>query len=247
MADKIPALLVLLFSCAVSLGVLFVLLASHWNKRSQAVKPPSAPPVAPFFSPQFSTNPVPRRPFSWLTVRSSNPLQVQTALSLRNPTPCSWAEGLLGEHLFISPPISGWVLVTGADLPDPGEDIDVCYRFLMQLSRKLGRVQFFQADPVLNRHAWVSLQRGRVLRAYAWAGATLWNQGKTTPAEIRLGLHCLDYGEGADASSWEMPELAANVDRVPLLAAAWSLDPATVDGRRVAQVRGVAGEFSRRY
>jgi len=38
-----------------------------------------------------------------------------------------------------------------------------------------------------------------------------------------------------------------NVEKVPLLAARWSLDPAAIDERLLAHARGVAGEPSHRF
>jgi len=151
-------------------------------------------------------------------------------LRLHQPTPCSWEEGLIEareDKLFISPSISGWVVVVGSGLPGPFEDVDKCFRFLLRLSRKLGQVQFFSASRVLNQHAWVLMERGRVYRAYAWGGETLWNQGQLTAAEKELDLRCFDYGSEQDLFSLK-EELAANAERVGQLAARWSLDPAAV-------------------
>ena len=41
--------------------------------------------------------------------------------------------------------------------------------------------------------------------------------------------------------------ITTNVDKVPLLAARWSLDPACIDERLLDQERGIAGEPLRRY
>ena len=63
-------------------------------------------------------------------------------------------------------------------------------------------------------------------RAYAWAGETVWNQGVRTGAEIELSMKCFGYGEHPATGSWAAVEwMAANVAKVPLLAARWSLDP----------------------
>src|SRR5215467_13300116 len=111
------------------------------------------------------------RPGRWLAIKSHNLRTVQSALGLHNPKPCSWLEGLAAdEKLFIAPPVKGWILVIGSGLPDPSEDVDVCFRFLLDISRKLGQVQFFSASPILHHHAWVRADRGHVQRAYAWAG-----------------------------------------------------------------------------
>jgi hypothetical protein len=83
------------------------------------------------------------------------------------------------------------------------------------------------------------------VRAYAWAGETLWSQGLRTPAEKELGLKCFDYAESPDGAPWVRRELvAANADKVPLLAARWSLDPAQVDEGFLAEEQGIAGEPS---
>lgn len=184
-----------------------------------------------------------RRPSRWLAIRTRDMHAVQLALGLNNPRPCSWTEGLFAsQKLFIAPPVHGWTFVFGAGLPIPDEDVDVFYRFLRELSRKLGHVQFFQADSILQHHTWAQLESGRVIRAYAWAGTTLWNQGVKTKAEIALGMNCFNYGETAGGDDWSVADhLIANVEKVPLLAQRWSFDPAEIDGRMLAQQQGIVG------
>src|SRR5688572_4064761 len=85
------------------------------------------------------------RPSRWLAVKCSNLNKVQAALKLHNPTPCPLSEGfsrLAERKLFISPPIKGWVLVVGNSLPDPVEDIDKLYHFLMRVADQVGSVQY---------------------------------------------------------------------------------------------------------
>jgi hypothetical protein len=190
-----------------------------------------------------------RRPSCWLAVRSRDVTAVQLALDIHNPQPCSWTEGLAGEaKLFIAPPLGGWILVMGAGLPHPAEDVDACFRFVVESSRRLGEAQFFAADPMLDHHAWVKAQCGRVVRAYAWAGQTLWNEGEPTPAERQLALKCFGYADDDGEPGYDRSAaMAANVDRVPALAARWSLDPGAIDDRFFEANRGVAGEPARRY
>ena len=150
--------------------------------------------------------------------------------------------------LFIAPPVRGWILVTGSGVPDPSEDVDACFRMLLHLSRKLGQVQFFSASRILNHHAWVRMESGRVVRAYAWAGTTLWQQGERTLAERELGLECRDYNEPAERDDFfHTDAIVPNAEKVPLLAARWSLDPGGIDERFLEDECGVAGEPSRRY
>ena len=188
-------------------------------------------------------------PTRWLAIRSTEPEAVQRAVGLADPTPCSLADGLTAtsEHaLFISPPIRGWIIVTGTRLPDPAEDVDECFLWLRNLSERLGEVQFFGANRALSIHAWARLLSGEVFRAYAWAGSTIWNQGEMTRAERDLGMRCPGYGEDdVDGLLCPGDDPMSNTDKVPLLAARWSIDPARIDTDRQWPRPGMAGDFSR--
>ena len=176
----------------------------------------------------------PQRPSTWLAIRSATPERVRDSLGLSRFAPCSWAEGMMGEHeIFISPRVNGWVIVTGLAIPTPDNDVDECFRFLVSLSRKLGHVQFFHAQKSHCHHAWARLDDGYVTRAYAWADETVWNQGVKTVPENELGLKCFDYGEPCPRNI-----AARNTEKVARLAARWNFDPAAVDERTV----GLAGE-----
>ena len=243
-----PVLLLFLFSISLSIGTAIIVLVvrrarqrkSDWNscKTSVDESNSAAEPGCCF-----------RRPGYWLAIKSRSVLAVQSALGLSNAKPCSWTDGLLGdEKLFIAPPVKGWILVMGSGLPDPSEDVDKCFRFLLDLSRRLGQVQFFSCSRVVQHHAWIRVDSGKVLRAYAWGGRTLWRQGAITSAEQELNLVTFDYQEAPERSPFAQPDvLCANTEKVPLLAARWSLDPARVDESWMQAVSGVAGEPSRQY
>ena len=242
-------MLLLLFGVAFGIGVAIVLMALHWNRRASslpvATTSSEGDAVATFRGYQLLA----RRPTSWLAIRSHNPDQVLDALALSDPTPCSWNDGMVGENsLFIAPPVRGWVLVVGTAVPDPADDVDACFRFLRELSRKLGEVQFFCANRVLHHHAWARVETGRVIRAYAWAGETLWNQGVKTALEINLGLETFGYGEEVPSTHWGTSDFfASNVEKIPRLAARWSLDPAEIAVRLPPDAQGIAGRPSVRY
>jgi len=188
-------------------------------------------------------------PPRWLAIQVNNPRLVQAVLGLHKPVACSWQDGLTlaqTQKLFITPCLNGWVLVMGSHLPDPADDVDQCFHLLQRLSRRLGRVQFFSANPLLKQHAWACAHQGRIERAYAWAGRTLWNQGCQTPGEAELGMVCYDYGTtSAGLHRVHADPIARNTDRVPLLAARWSVDPSAVDPRVLQEAHGIVGELSR--
>jgi hypothetical protein len=247
--ELIAALLLVVLGIAFGVGVTCLLVVVHFLKRGRLVNRPRLRHAALLARERRVHTTMFNVPSRWLAVRSGNPQLVQAALGLNNPTPCSWEEGLTAAHehkLFISPPIGGWVLVMGSNLPEPGDDVDRCFRFLMDLSRKLGQVQFFSLNRAVNHHAWVQAEFGTVRRAYAWAGRTLWNQGALTRAEIELGLKCHPYGEGEQRVDFGRPDPAAlNTERLPLLAARWSLDPTSIDARVLRENQGIAGQLSR--
>ena len=185
-------------------------------------------------------------PGRWLAVRSQNPHAIQSALGVQHARECSWSDALARSfepRLFISPPVNGWIVVMGCDLPDPADDIDECFKFLAGLSQKLGEVQFFSRNRAVAHHGWARLNNGKVLRAYAWAGETLWNQGPLTAAERDLKMRCLAYTEGSDVLGYgEREQLSNNTERVVRLAAAWSLDPTSVGGPEL-ESKGIAGDL----
>lgn len=187
------------------------------------------------------------QPCRWLAIRGDSVSSVQAALHLRHVVQCSWEVGLVEAHedkLFISAPISGWIIVVGSSLPDPSEDVDRCYLFLTGLSRQLGQVQFFSANRVLNHHAWVLLERGHITRGYAWADETVWNQGPMTSPERDLEMRCFDYGSEVHFAHREV--LAANVEKVTQLAARWSVDPSAISESNWRGATGIVGEFKKK-
>ena len=178
--NSIPLVLLAVLGFVLGSGTMALLwmLALHRQTRAMGFPPRPVEPFPPF---QLAFAP---RPASWLAIRSPDRKAVQAALGLDHFAPCSWAGGMTGGHgFFIGPPVNGWIIVTGSGLPNPDSDADECFRFLTELSRKLGHVQFFQAERVLHHHAWVRVENGVVKRAYAWAGETVWNQGAKTADE----------------------------------------------------------------
>ena len=246
--DFIPVMLLALFAVAVASGTTVVLIARHCQRKLRRELAVVEAPLE--WTPDNDSAPVfLQRPVSWLAIRGRNVQAAQAALKLHNPIPCTWREGLIsGEKLFIAPPLKGWILIIGWGLPEPDDDVDVCFRFLLEMSRKLGRLQFFHAHRALGHHAWVRAEAGRIVRAYAWAGKTLWNQGAKTSAEQELGMKCFPYFESPEPTVFGQTDLlAANTEKVPLLAEKWSLDPGGIDERLFAHTCGIAGEPSRLY
>jgi len=247
--DIIAALLILVLGMALGIGLICFLLVLHYMRTGRLGTRQGAWAALPETVDRRLHHSIFSAPSRWLAVKSGNPYVIQAALGLHKPTPCSWEEGLSAAQerkLFISPAINGWVLVIGSHLPDPSDDIDHCFRFLSELSRKVGQVQFFSVNRAVNHHAWVQLQHGQVQRAYAWAGKTIWNQGRKSTAEMELGLRCYDYTQGPERTQFGQNDpLHHNTERVCLLARRWSVDPSALDARRLKESPGITGEISR--
>lgn len=234
MNDVSALMLLALQGLALGIGFLILgwMLATHRRERlrSGKLEPQTLLP---------RPNRQPARPTCWLAIRSVAPADVQAALGVQRARPCSWAEGLSGGHdFFISPRVNGWVIVAGMGLPNPTDDVDATFLFLTALSKQLGHVQYFYASRLMHHHAWARLDEGCVTRAYAWAGEPVWNQGTETLPEIEVEMKLFGYGD----HSATILDAENNFEKVPQLAARWSLDPAAVrlDSRQPAI--GVAGE-----
>ena len=235
--DFIPLLLLAMEGLALGIGFMILgwMLAVHRrNRRGQQ----NLSPTLDFFPFQPATV---RRPTCWVAVRAASPEAVKSALGLNRFEPCSWTEGLQGGHdFFISPRVHGWVIVTGLGVPNPTDDVDATFLFLTALSRQLGHVQYFYASRLLHHHAWARLDDGCVTRAYAWAGETVWNQGTETLPEIEADVKLFGYGEHAAT----ILDAEMNFEKVPQLAARWSLDPAEVKMHSLRSSTGIAGKIA---
>jgi hypothetical protein len=207
--DAQTLMLLMVQLLAVVLGCLFLLWIIFLQRRNRAAERIGQADSEIFPPPAALL----LRPNAWVAVRSLEAEAVRAALKNK-------------DGFFTSPRVNGWVIVTGPGLPNPSEDVDACHLFLTALSRELGHVQFFYMEKFSAHHAWARMDDGCVTRAYAWAGETIWNQGVKTLAEGGLGLNCPGYGEDGGTESWARREkAAANVEKIPRLAARWSLDP----------------------
>ena len=168
-------------------------------------------------------------PVRWIAIHSSHAVRLAEWLGPSAVFGMPWSEALARSRerrFFVSPPVDGWTLVIGSSVPDPAQNVDSVYIFLRRLSAVFGEVHYYGADRVLGFHGWARVDRDVVTRAYAWAGETLWNEGRMSIEERELGLRCRTYGEEADAVRFpEMPPEFQNVERVVLLARRWSIDP----------------------
>jgi hypothetical protein len=161
---------------------------------------------------------------AWLAVRDGDPEAILAALGLRDLGTVRWRDGIDLAHLTddrvaVTPPLDGWTLAVGRHLMMRRPDV-------AELSAKLQtEVQFFATHRVTESHRWQRAAGGLLIRAFGYVGrtgeVTTWF-GDPDPAERDAGLPA-SYDD-------ETTVLVAEQD-VLKVAAAWSLDPATLGGR----------------
>jgi hypothetical protein len=142
---------------------------------------------------------------SWFAVKATGPAAVLDALEFKEAVPANWASGLAAAYwdgesreywAFVSPPLTGWVLVASSSLPYPTNEThhDIGRRFDVLFSRLMQRfddVQFFGSHRVSDFVAWARAVKGKPMRIFAWSGsdgAVLANIGEQTLDEAKLGL-----------------------------------------------------------
>ncbi|GAA1404116.1 hypothetical protein ACFQZ4_50930 [Catellatospora coxensis] len=169
---------------------------------------------------------------SWIAVRDGAAAEVATALGLGQVVPMSWDEGTdraYDQGVYVSAPVSGWVLAHGRDLGLDGDHADFLPR-LADLSRALGEVCFFGTHRVSEYHAWALCRDGHVRRAYCIGDGQVHQfHGPVSEIEQALGVGTMPFPDDPGAlgdSEWSAWWAAApSEDHVMLVAGAWSLNP----------------------
>jgi hypothetical protein len=161
-------------------------------------------------------------------------------LGLKDLRPVPWQKGLDDAYdrgrWLLTPPVDGWVLAVGGDLPSRLERAGFL-DWLAGLSRTLGGVDYYCTHRVVEVHAWARAEDGKLLRAFGYVGErgeTLFDAGPLTPQEEPLRAERLRWidpltpGEEQGRYEWW-----PNEETVLALAAAWSVDPRELDEREL--------------
>jgi hypothetical protein len=170
---------------------------------------------------------------AWLAIRDGDADEVFAALGAVPVKEVGWRPGLdrsyVNDDLLVATPrLPGahghaWLLVTGRWLLLREERVDA-----VALSERLDtEVQYFATDRVNEYHRWTRAVKGIHLRSFAHLGQTgetlVW-LGDVTEAERDVGLPA-----NPPATEDEFEILVAEKD-VMRVAAAWSIDPTSLDG-----------------
>jgi hypothetical protein len=148
---------------------------------------------------------------SWFALKASDPASVLDALEISDATPSNWECGLAAVYsrvsdesdprIFVSPPVSGWVLAVSTSWAYPvaieaesqseyqhgiGSRFDVLF---LRVMMKFDDVQFFGSHRVSGFVTWARALKGKPVRIFAYAdGDVFTNVGEQTPEEAKLGF-----------------------------------------------------------
>jgi hypothetical protein len=212
--------------------------------------------------PNLST--APHRPVSfgykicWLAVRTENGAAVGDALGLFDRRPTNWETGIAaayaydlesegaGVPVFITPPVDGWTLAVGWNLPFPAEagnkmTVEAGRRFqrlFSILASRFDEVQFFGTHRVSGCYAWARARHGGIERVYSFMDDGIVSEGFPTSEELALGFH---RNPNAAGDYWDLSDFIPSEADVIALARAWSIDPTTLDDRPVPLGNGFIG------
>ena len=170
----------------------------------------------------------------WLAVDSADPAEIVAALGGRVLAPVGWSEGVVrayGERdtVLITPLLSGagdagWRLVAGGWVADHADGLD-----LAALSARLGgQVQLFVTHRVVELHRWERAANGELVRSFEYVG----ERGAITrwygqPEEVER----LPATDTHRVLPLDQPDVRVDEGDLMRVAAAWSIDPTSLDGQ----------------
>lgn len=183
---------------------------------------------------------------AWLAIHDGDRGATAAALDLRDLGPVSWRSGidlayLTDDRVVLTPPLPGvrdsrWLIVTGRWLL--GDVVDVG-----ELSGSLHtEVQFFATHRVTELHRWERAVNGTTHRAFEYVGEI----GKVTDWWGEPDAH--ERAIGLPATQDENVDVLVSENDVMRLAAAWSINPMTLDGRPApGPLHAAAASATRRH
>jgi hypothetical protein len=194
---------------------------------------------------------------AWIALRTTDMAAVVAALGLRDSKPATWSEGLkrvyeYSADVFVTPPLGSWILAVGfplGSLSDKGMRLSIA-PLLEGLSQGFGDAQYFCTHRVVGLHVWARAQHGRLVRGYAYVGErgeTLWDEGPLTQDERNLGFSFFDERspEARQDDYWTPKDLTYPDEAcVMQIAAAWSIDPTTLDEQFKEPGFGALGQWA---
>ena len=230
---KLPGMKLTIIHYAVLALVLVVLFVLKTRKAAQQTNLPYKKRQALAVIDSTPDEPV---PFGyrcmWFAVKTTNAADVIKEIGFKSAQSCNWKSGITAAHagsIFVSPPVSGWTLIVGQDLPtlDDKERAKQTEAILIKLSKRFSETQHYGTHRVVEFHAWVKAVGGRIIREYAYLGERgekIYDSGSITTEEQAVGIK----GDS---------DFFPDESHVMKVAGKWSLDPTGLSAK--SGVKGV--------
>ncbi len=177
-------------------------------------------------------------------MRAGDPEDVVRALRLRTVLPASWRAGLAEvreQGVFVTPSVGGWVFAVGRDVATRTADPAEAEALVAALSSEFGEAFWFMADAERDVFGWARGERGRWVRAYAFAeehGHYLWH-GEVSPEEHALACFRDDPRDRSDDDVKWWPDERV----VCALAGMWASDPSRLEPDGAPAAAGFVGRL----
>jgi len=226
-----------------ALGIGEVLLRMHrWRSRS-TTRDPAAPAAISTRAP-LVIDATPDEPVAfgykidWLSIRSADLEHVVRVLEMQATQPANWESGLdaayRGQHIFVSPPVEGWVFVVHQPFRDPGlSDAHAVWEdWMRKIAGKFSEVHFFTSNRDQQCYAWARFVHGRALCKYRRLGReTIVNLGERPAAVCEAAaVHAMHI---------QLPD----EEDVLRVAAEWGFNPMTLEDRDYPRGVGLVGRL----
>lgn len=144
--------------------------------------------------PFLSTDPVVQQPFgyktTWLAILTEDALSVAASFNIRGETiyETNWIKGLEGAYqnfCFVTPPVSGWVMVVNPNMYDVTQQ--ETQNTLATLSTRFGEVCYFASHRGTAYGAFAMFKDGKLVRGFCTNDSTIaLNFGEPTPVEHEI-------------------------------------------------------------
>ncbi len=160
----------------------------------------------------------------WIAIKATYRERVATTIGLEELKMVNWHYGVqeaYENHVFITPPVKGWVLVVGRGLPDFDDGRNpVLEDLLSRLSKTFQEVQFFSSHRIVDYYSWVKYIDGDMVRGLtSFEGSVLFDEGQVTSIETNFET--------------------INEDSFIAIAEDWSVNPTLLENSEFDHIEGL--------
>lgn len=182
----------------------------------------------------------------WIAVKTEDTDSLLNALEVTHVQKANWVEGMLRNFstgIFVLPPIDGWILAVGSDLPVPQAPVlEQARIFLDRLSARFGEAQLFGNHRGTGSAFWMKSVQGKTERLYSIGDGVTIIEGQPTAIEQQWALLDTNSEDAADEAYWDR-SVYPDVEHVLEVAQAWSINPMQLETHENVGAFGYLGHL----